>query len=395
MLKKLTINNFKCFLDETISFKDLTVLAGANGVGKSTVIQALLIIKHTREKYLRYNFKDCPSSKSDFAPIELNHTYMMNLGNAEMVINSKSEIKEIKLSYCADSDFKADFVYGLVPDKLIISFKNLQQKFKGNTNPNDDPFVQTDFNYLNAERIGPRNIQSMGYQEFINTGYQGEFTGQAISTAENKNLTLKKDDKRLFRPEDNEEIQLALRKQIEQWMDFIIPGIRLNVESFPAINTVRVSLKKEGMDTGFLHPNNIGFGITFVLPIVVTGLIASRGSMIIVENPEAHLHPYGQSKIGQFLAAVASQGIQVVVETHSEHVINGIRVASLKNFITPDKICINFFSHNKEKQAPDITEITVDDEGDLSKWPRDFFDQEERDLAEIHRLRKKRKSNNI
>ena len=171
-------------------------------------------------------------------------------------------------------------------------------------------------------------------------------------------------------------------------MDFIIPGIEINIDAFLKTNTARVSLRKKGSDTEFLHPNNIGFGITYVLPIIVSGLIAQKGCMMIVENPEAHLHPSGQSRIGQFLGRIAGSGIQVVVETHSEHVINGVRLATLKKSISPKKVSILYFSQDTRAGTPKVEPINVTIDNDLTKWPAGFFDQEQRDLAEIIKNRK-------
>lgn len=92
---------------------------------------------------------------------------------------------------------------------------------------------------------------------------------------------------------------------------------------------------------------NIGFGISYVLPIIVTGLIAKPDTIMVVENPEAHLHPSAQSKIGQFLAVIAQSGVNVIVETHSDHVINGIQIATAKHIISKEHVSINFLAKTK------------------------------------------------
>ena len=72
----------------------------------------------------------------------------------------------------------------------------------------------------------------------------------------------------------------------------------------------------------FYEPTATGFGISYVIPIVVQALVAStmNNSVLIIENPEAHLHPYSQSQLGKFLTLVALNGVQIIVETHSEHI---------------------------------------------------------------------------
>ena len=174
-------------------------------------------------------------------------------------------------------------------------------------------------------------------------------------------------------------------------MDYIIPGIEIRTDDVLELRVSKMTLRQPALDTDFLSPYNFGFGISYVLPIIVTGLIAERGSMILVENPEAHLHPKGQSHIGYFLAVMAGSGIQVIVETHSEHVLNGIRIAALKNKVAPDDISINFFSLKKEgKNTRHMVEkINLDERMNLENWPEGFLDQEEEDLRTLRLLRSK------
>lgn len=130
---------------------------------------------------------------------------------------------------------------------------------------------------------------------------------------------------------------------------------------------------------------NTGFGYTYALPIVLDGLMAPRGSMLVVENPEAHLHPKAQSNIGFFLGKMAAAGVKIVVETHSEHVVNGIRRAALSRLgLSTDDITIYFCDESRPDENPE--EITVDSKGNLSDFPVDFFDQVRQDMLEIIRL---------
>jgi predicted ATPase len=109
---------------------------------------------------------------------------------------------------------------------------------------------------------------------------------------------------------------------------------------------------------------------------------------MIVENPEAHLHPSAQSRIGQFLAKVASTGVKVIVETHSDHVVNGIQVAVAGREINPAGITVNFFNQTENSRQPDLKSISVHEKGELSSWPKGFFDQTQIDFAELFKIRK-------
>jgi predicted ATPase len=117
----------------------------------------------------------------------------------------------------------------------------------------------------------------------------------------------------------------------------------------------------------------------------VSGLIAKKGEILIVENPEAHLHPKAQSRLTQFLAKVSSCGVQVFIESHSEHILNGLRLSVLKQIVTADDLSILYFQQNSKSP---VIQIPVKYDGELEVWPEDFFDQEEIDLAEMFKLRR-------
>jgi predicted ATPase len=132
-----------------------------------------------------------------------------------------------------------------------------------------------------------------------------------------------------------------------------------------------------------MRPSNVGFGLSYTLPIIVAGLTVEPGSIFMIENPEAHLHPAGQSRIGHFLTLVASTGVQTIIETHSEHVVNGIRLAIAKYGEMDSKSAIfHFFGDT------DVSTMSVSPTGAMSDWPPGFFDQAEEDLAELSRIRR-------
>lgn len=379
-IKKIEIQNFKCFLSNQITLNNLTILAGANAVGKSTLIQAFLIIRQTIDK-LSNNINSV-NSISDYDDILLNGPYNLNLGDSAQILSSNAKTNEIYLEISGDND-REEFKYSVSKDKQEIVIKHLISDKKPNIKSNLTIFNES-FYYLSAERLGPRVVQQISNQNYSHTGINGEYTGYSLAN----NEQFKVETIRRFFNKDNKKVSPLLKKQVESWMDFIVPGIEITNTIYRDINLVSCHFKRTYSDTAPLNPNNIGFGISYVLPIIVTGLIAKRGSILLIENPEAHLHPSGQSKIGQFLAQIASSGIQIIIETHSEHIINGIRLGVLKNKISPDLISINFFGMEKKSDNPSIEHITLNEKVKLSKWPIGFFDQEERDLAEMFQFNK-------
>ncbi|NJO03887.1 MAG: DUF3696 domain-containing protein [Bacteroidia bacterium] len=128
-----------------------------------------------------------------------------------------------------------------------------------------------------------------------------------------------------------------------------------------------------------INPSNVGFGYSYILPVVVSGLVAQSGDILIIENPEAHLHPRAQSRLTKFLAKVASCGVQIFIETHSEHILNALRIAVIEDdiAISNQDLSVLYF-HDKEDGY--FTHIPIQADGKINIWPESFFDQNEKDL---------------
>ncbi|EPE01662.1 DUF3696 domain-containing protein [Capnocytophaga sp. oral taxon 336] len=351
----LCIQNFKCFEKAEVPINQLTVLAGGNGNGKSSVIQALLLLRRTLEK------------KEE--NIELNGVYCLNLGNSanltsesEVIFILKENNKKIEVSYNVD---KVRVTFSIVPNILEDTYQDNSLSFR-------------EFYYLNAERIGPRISQPLNTLIFPNTGFQGEYTAQVIKELDRFIV----DEERIF-TKTNYGINFFQR--VNAWLAYILEGTTIEADIDEKTHTARIEVTNTFGKATF--PTNTGFGISYVLPIIVTCLLAEKDRWVIIENPEAHLHPAAQSKIGYFLAKMASAGLRIVVETHSDHIINGIQLAVAKKEIESSSITINYF--DKGELQPEVHPISMNEKGELDKWPKGFFDQTEIDFAELIELRRK------
>jgi predicted ATPase len=377
MIHSLNISNFKCFKDQGFNFGKMTILSGANGMGKSTVIQSLLLLRETHD---RVNGLLSPTTEAKVS-ISLNGPYNLCLGTTQNITNA--ELESGRFAFDLKSDSKELQRYNFNVD-IEIPRTTIEYQLGIAGHAFEQPFPKTslffdEFHYLVAERVGPRDLYGMSDQPFISTGFAGEYTAQAISQSAglhvNKALCLASDTS-LF------------RVQLEAWLDQITPGIQISTFDYPEVNRVRVGILRKGTGTNWLSPSNIGFGISYALPVIVSGLLAPKGSLFIVENPEAHLHPAAQSAMGKFLARVALSGVQVVIETHSENVVNGARLEAISSLASKDDVRFIFFSMPEQQPVPTITQITMDVKGELSEWPAGFFDQQTRDLANIYRTQR-------
>lgn len=129
---------------------------------------------------------------------------------------------------------------------------------------------------------------------------------------------------------------------------------------------------------------NSGFGYSYIIPILLAALNMKDGCLFI-ENPEAHLHPYAQSQLMKELVGIANRNnIQLFIESHSEHVINAIRLCTLLEDYDPltnEDVSIYFFDKDMT-----ITHLKMHSNAQMDNWPKGFFDQAESDSALILKL---------
>jgi predicted ATPase len=350
MLTKLKLRNFKCFNEIEIDFGNLTVLAGGNATGKSSVIQAILFYSYVPKK--------------NSLLVDVNDAYELNLGVASSLISHNPKGNDNLIEIEAETGERTGLVV-LIPSK---ESPNALEHL--NSAPN---FGDVYIKYLKAERVGPRTFtRASGSHDDL--GYSGEFTPSVIENADNRDI-------KVHTKLAGDKNHLKFSAQVEKWMSAIIGYMDIDITTDYTKGFTDMRIKNQVTDFG-IAPTLTGFGITYVMPIVVAGLLCSArpGSVLIVENPEAHLHPMAQSNIGKFLAILAECGVQVIIETHSEHIVDGARV-QLKNDNETDRMIVNFFELNNGMVTMET--ITLKNNGELTFWPKGFFDQKQSDLREL------------
>lgn len=371
MITSISLTNFKCFKTLNLPLSALNVFAGTNGGGKSTVIQSLLALRQSWE-----------SDSLQRKRLQLNGA-LTELGTAGEV-------------YCAEPNSEyLELAFESSRPGETINLKWLQSEGRAEENSlelevayaGDDQFelFLEPFNYLHAERIGPRKTFQIPPDEGhpLRVGRYGEnapfilASGQRQVTVANRALLMEGADGKIYP---------TVQYQWPLWMGRLFPGYAGESEIYSRADQVRLGLALQRKQTGqslFVRPTNTGFGVSFVLGVVVAGLVAKPGTVLLVENPEAHLHPKAQSGIGEFLARVAAGGAQVFVETHSEHVLNGMRRMVKQKNLKPGDVRLHYFANTQGKIEPTVTTIPVSSSGDISIWPEGFFDQLDQDLSII------------
>jgi predicted ATPase len=365
VITALHIEHFKCFPDVVLALRPLTVLTGFNGAGKSSAIQSLLLARQAAEQ-------------SGVRTVRLNGPYGLALGEAQELLHPDATSPAFRVSL-HEGDTAWTYRFG-VPDERALHLDVLESP---TTTPPGLNRPGYGFTYLSAERLGPRDVLAVSGEPpgDLGVGVNGEHTAQVLALRELRvtRLALNVREPLMF---PGSEVSL-LRTQTEEWASHIIRPLRLDAQW--AAGMAASALRIQGPNGDVIRPANTGFGVSYALPVIVAGLMTSPGDMLIVENPEAHLHPAGQSRLGAFLARVAGSGVQVIVETHSDHVLNGMRLATVaEGLMPPTDVIVHFFDDRG------VTPIDLGPRGDLSQWPAGFFDQIEDDLGRLARARRNR-----
>lgn len=362
MIKQITIKNFKCFDKLVLPVRNVNVFTGINGMGKSTVIQSMLLL---RQSYLRDNVMN---------GLCLNGRYV-ELGNAQDVLYEKAEDEIIELGYSSDeAEYK--FRYKYVQDS---DFLPLVSDLKCSCN---HEMFGNRFSYISAFRIEPKELYRINNEEEINNrefGNNGEYAFQYLSLYGDEvveNSYVKLEDK----------LGDSLMNQTRLWMDKVSPGVSPRVTLNMQLRTSEVRYEFiEGKEkTNSYKSTNVGFGITYVLPLIIAILSAKRDDIIIIENPEAHLHPAGQRMLGELIARAGMGGVQLFVETHSDHILNGIRLAVKKKQIDRKLVKLDFFyKDDADKYRHKYASPEISEDGRLDIWPDGFFDEWDKALYEL------------
>lgn len=355
MIKGLKIRNFKCFQEVDLSFTSVNMLTGINGMGKSTIIQSLLL--------LWQSYQRDPSLRN----IYLNEQYV-SIGYPVDAISERAESDQIEFSFETEDNhvLRLDLHYQMDSDIMPVLSDVSEETLK--------KIMSGRFTYLSAYRIRPQENYGIVSEEQLQKGYlgnNGEYAIQYLFLNHGYSITNEKIciDKNVGK---------SLGEQTRYWMDKIAPGVlpKVKVDAVMRKAEVRYEFMEGNMTTNPYRSENVGFGITYVLPVIVALLSAKEGDTVIIENPEAHIHPAGQRILGELIALTGQSGVQIFVETHSDHIMNGIRVLVKNKIIENDSSKFFFFykdegdDYKHKYVSPEIQE-----DGRLDIWPEGFFDE--------------------
>ena len=369
MIKNIKLKNFKVFEDENIELAPLTLITGINGMGKSSVIQALLLLKQSYEiGYLELKNQ-----------VDLSNDYI-DLESAESLCYTMAQNKTVDIGFTLDNgDFHQWSINASDPKQKILDCH-----YTGNGNLANIPHFKEDFIFLEAGRWGPRSVYGKKESRNFNTklGIQGELTPAYLLNAITDNEKIGMEGMKHPNVTDGSE---QLYENLNAWMEEIVHlPLKTRVTEIDE-STVKLLYNIEGSLGKSYSALQVGFGLTFCLPIVVALLKAKKGDLLIIENPEAHLHPAAQAKLGLLICLAVHNGAQIIVESHSDHILNSVRCSFKKGLLTEEQAKVLFIRRiiADGKVYPDLDYIEIKESGKLSHRPDDFFDTWDKMLTDL------------
>ena len=410
-ITKIAVKGFKSIAEEcTIDIRPLTILAGANSSGKSSIMQPLLMLKQTLEapyypgqpllidgpnvqftEAVQFLSKLSGENKKDRLQIQIesqNNTFSLlvdtTFRNGEtgieivkMTIQTMSEtdqpkrLKRFTLSPgMSPEEVKSLADQDLVPINLDV-VKPIRcflyvgsQQYDGVLFSNTGDLESNILNSIhlpglrgNPERIYKLSNTAPRYPDTF-ARYPGTFENYAASVIHKWQET--KDERLKTVTATLHTIGLTGQIGAQKVSDV---GIEVQVGRLPHSNS----------ETDMVNIVDVGFGVSQVLPVLVALIAAEPGRLVYLEQPELHLHPRAQVTLAQVLADAAKRGVRVVAETHSSLLLLGIQTLVAEGNLSPELVKLHWFSRNKDGVTK-VNSVDLDEAGAYGDWPMDFDD---------------------
>ena len=411
-ITKIAVKGFKSIVEEcAIDIRPLTILAGANSSGKSSIMQPLLMLKQTLEapydpgpllidgpnvqftEAVQFLSTLPDRKKADRFQIQIEILeYGLGFGSVQTIFRKGHggiEIVEMTVSnppYLPESITLSPNMPKVVSSRYTL--KSLSDSSQ--SRQSDIPKMITEsVNREIAKSIHLRGLRGNPERTYKLSGrghwYPGTFENYVANLIHEWQERTDKPLETLGNPFDRHE----LGEDFENYQNYSNPAVIL-AEVLDILGLTRhIRAKKIGdtrieLQVGrlFHHRNNeidmvniadVGLGVSQVLPVLVALIVARPSQLVYLEQPELHLHPRAQVALAQVLADAAKRGVRVVAETHSSLLLLGVQTLVAEGDLPPELVKLHWFTRNKEG-VTEVASADLDEAGTYGEWPEDFAD---------------------
>lgn len=419
-ITRIAVTGFKSLATKTdVEIRPLTVLAGANSSGKSSLMQPLLLMKQTLES----NFNAAGPFLLSGPYVEYSETrqFLSHTGKPD------GSQQPLTLEFGFNEGLTAGMVYSVGPGtglRVVESWgsntvKNSKWKISKNSTPEELKPMLLQLGsiplFLLMDQAGftRASVQDSGfYQSIVFSAPEppGRIRGESYFMQEN--LELNSLIRTLIyvpgvRGGQGRKKLLAdvtehgfFAGSFEEYVPSLIfswvlpsnhPKIHALVDALRMLDLasgisplmlneseleVRIPRTRDSADDDFVNIADVGLAIPTILPVLVALIQAAPGQLVFIEQPELHLHPRAQLKLAQLLAEAANRGVRLVIETHSSLLLRGILTEIGKDKISNEKVILHWFERDKETGVSTVHSKEPDPAGRVGDWPEDFGDVE-------------------
>lgn len=338
----ISVRGYKSLYEEcSVEIRPLTIIAGANSSGKSSIMQPLLLLKQTLE-----------ATYDPALPKAAEEVYKRILEFREQDSNVSEQIRKIKIQWgVRENRWFLELALGRCKEKLAEpSLRSI----------NNSPSELFEHHIRKVIHVpGLRGNPERTYRVVaVGRDFQGTFENSVASAV---NHWQKTEDKRL---QDLgrflETLGLTCKVGAQQVDD---TQVELQVGRLP----------RRGQVIDMVSIADVGFGVSQVLPVLVALLVAEPGELVYLEQPEIHLHPRAQAALAEVLAEAASRGVRVVLETHSELLLLAVQSLVAEGKLLPDAVKLHWFTR-REDGVTEVSSAELDEAGSFGDWPADLGD---------------------
>lgn len=376
MITNFSLYNFKIHDRTDLELGKVTLLTGMNGMGKSSVIQSMLLL---RESYMKKDLPERLSLRGDsfyvgsssglinWNPTDNSHKLTIGL----RIVGLEADIEPW------DSRFVFDYP---VVDRSYLQVSVHDSSFDCKRLETIALFNK-DFQYLSAFRYGPLDSyqteeRTVDEQRQISKSMgRGEYGIYFIERYGMENIPIE-----ALNYNPGIETDLSLKKQVELWLNEIAVGTTFKIDRMGDRYSLKLAYKRLGKAPYWVDALNTGFGISYTLSLLTAILSARPGALILIENPEAHIHPSAQAGLMRLVSLAAAHGVQFVIETHSDHIVNGALIGLKKGILPKDSLRVYYFERDLDTNNACAHKLVISEESRIDHGPDGFFTQMRSDL---------------
>ena len=391
MITNITLENFKCFRQVSINPKRLTVLIGPNGTGKSSILQALLLLKQSVGEDGIHFQGELVNFPSEFFPATVPN-FSREMRSLQIVFEGKGN---------QDTIYRYGAIFGPFGE-LVENFGAIKSEIQGyavnlNIQKGDRTTVagvqvgNASQQFLRSKEVGTTIVQQpsggwsgvtpMPSDEVLNRALRSldapkHILGDLVSVPSVRGLVRPKYElgQRRYRnvsslgglSEQEEQIasNLGYSRPTEETLSHMmkaVTGTGLRAEVVPPQSVEVKSLAASGT----VNMVGEGFGANALILLLHQLIIAEKGATVLIEEPEIHLHPKAQAELAEVLAETAkAEDKQIIMTTHSEYVAGRLLTLVAEGKLTTDDLAIYYFEKD-EKGECSATEIEVTERGQV------------------------------